>query len=652
MNRAFLYTFFFFILVFVSYSQKTNYDSILQTLPDLQQKYDFLHKELRKAGTLSVNDGFAISKKKLEYAMDLNDTGKIASSYNDIGNQYLDVSDYSAALNYYLKGIKFYESKKDSLGIAMEYENISLIYSAKEDYLSAKRFILRAIKILKKHTEVSNYYSTLANLGDIYRNQNRIDSAFYFYNLVIKNTKDSSELAIVYNNIGLYYLKSSNIDSALVFLNISNEIDKSLDNKINYAISLSNLADCYVKKGEVKKALADYRTAISLSRQLKDPELISGNYASIADAFALLKQFDSAHYYLNKYTGITDSLRNSSSEQQLADLRSGFDREAQEKELKIQQLEAEKKEKESKDIITSFIIASLFLVTIIGFAVFRYKAKQKSYDNLKLLNNEVTTQKILVEEKQKEIVDSITYARRIQRPLLAKEEDIKQEFSDCFILFKPKDIVSGDFYWSTRAIETTEAKDLFYLAVCDSTGHGVPGAFMSLLNIGFLSEAIKEKHIEHTDGIFNYVRERLVESISDDGQKDGFDGIILCVNKAAKKLEYCSAQNPPLFIRENEFLDMPCDKMPVGKGERTQSFTEHSVDLKKGDMIYLYTDGYADQFGGPKGKKYKYKKLSELLMSIHSKSLVEQKNILENEFETWKGDLEQVDDVTVIGLRI
>ncbi|MGZ4037807.1 MAG: hypothetical protein ACXVPQ_08265, partial [Bacteroidia bacterium] len=549
---------FFYILFFISgfhlFSQHTNYDSVLKTFKTPLEKYEYVHKELKRSGVLGASISLELSRKKLEYAMDLGDTVKVAGAYNDVGNQYLDLSDYSAALNYYLKASKFYGYKKDSVGIAMEYENISLIYSSKEDYHTAKKFMKMAVRLQEKYSRKENYYSTLGNLGDVYRNLKMIDSAFYYYNIVIRNTKDSSELAILYNNIGLYYLENNSLDSAIVFLKLSNYIDKRLGNKMNFAISEGNLADCYCKRGDIKKGLNEYRFALTLSRQLKNPELIMSSCGAMADVFAAQKQFDSAHHYLEIYTNINDSLHNTTAELQMADLRSGFDRENHEKELKIQELESEKKEQDSRNIINSFIVASLFLVTVIGFAIYRYKAKQRSYDELKLLNNEVTTQKTLVEEKQKEIVDSITYARRIQRPLLAREEGIREQFGDCFIIFKPKDIVSGDFYWSTvssdlgvRGSEGSSINSIpgaeprtqsYYLAVCDSTGHGVPGAFMSLLNTGFLSEAIKEKHIEHPDEIFNYVRERLVESISDDGQKDGFDGILLCRNGESGKLIY------------------------------------------------------------------------------------------------------------------
>jgi serine phosphatase RsbU (regulator of sigma subunit) len=266
----------------------------------------------------------------------------------------------------------------------------------------------------------------------------------------------------------------------------------------------------------------------------------------------------------------------------------------------------------------------------------------------------VEGQKHLLEEKQKEILDSINYAKRIQYTLLAHDQFLKDNLNEHFTFFNPKDIVSGDFYWATKIVSSSGVEN-FYLAVCNSTGHGVPGAFMSLLNIGFLSEAINEKGIEQPNEVLNYVRERLTASISKDGQKDGFDGILVCFSK--DKITYAAANNAPVLVRkktdtEPEFIELKSDRMPVGVGERKEPFNLYTIDYQKGDMLYLYTDGYADQFGGPKGKKFKYKPLNEMLVANTHLSLPEQHKLLKSTFDNWKGDLEQVDDVCVIGVRV
>jgi serine phosphatase RsbU (regulator of sigma subunit) len=292
-----------------------------------------------------------------------------------------------------------------------------------------------------------------------------------------------------------------------------------------------------------------------------------------------------------------------------------------------------------------YVGLSLVLIfSIILINRFRIIRNQKSLIEVK--EKETQAQKHVIEEKQKEILDSINYAKRIQYTLLAHDQFLNDNIPDHFVYFNPKDIVSGDFYWATKV----DSK--FYLATCDSTGHGIPGAFMSLLNIGFLSEAINEKDITSPDKVFDYVRMKLTGTISRDGQKDGFDGILVCFDQATKQITYAAANNAPVLINNGSFIELPADRMPVGLGERKENFSLFTIEAKPGDVLYLYTDGYADQFGGPKGKKFKYKQLNELLVEIHSKSSSEQQEALKHTFDEWKGNLEQVDDVCVIGIRI
>ncbi|MBA2611337.1 MAG: SpoIIE family protein phosphatase [Bacteroidetes bacterium] len=276
-------------------------------------------------------------------------------------------------------------------------------------------------------------------------------------------------------------------------------------------------------------------------------------------------------------------------------------------------------------------------------------------DKVKERTAEVMKQKDVIEEKQKEIVDSIHYAKRIQTTILPSNEFLGKNLSDFFVLFKPQSIVSGDFYWATRVIKKMEdevVSEKFYLAVCDSTGHGVPGAFMSILNISFLNEAINEKNIEEPNEILNYVRKRLIKNLSHEGGQDGMDGAVICFDKTNNTISYASAHNAPIIVRDKNIIEYTADKMPVGKGIKTDSFTLQKMDVKKGDVLYFYTDGYADQFGGPKGKKFKYKTLNALLLDNSHLSLTEQSKILLETFNDWKGHLEQIDDVCVFAVRV
>ena len=296
----------------------------------------------------------------------------------------------------------------------------------------------------------------------------------------------------------------------------------------------------------------------------------------------------------------------------------------------------------------------LLVITFLGWNnMFKNEVQLRQLAEKKLANafDDLKVKHEMIEEKNREIHDSINYAKRIQFTLLAHAEFLVANLNEHFVFFKHKDIVSGDFYWATSVIENEKSKNI-YLAVCDSTGHGVPGAFMSLLNISFLNEAINEKGIVQPNKVFDHVRSRLINTISTDGAKDGMDGILLLKEKDGTKIRYAAANNAPIVVRNGEVIELPYDKMPVGLGEVKSTFTLFEVELQKNDVLFLYTDGYADQFGGPKGKKYKYKNLNAFLCQIAKTNLTHADKKLDYEIEQWKGDLEQVDDLCIIGIRI
>ena len=308
-----------------------------------------------------------------------------------------------------------------------------------------------------------------------------------------------------------------------------------------------------------------------------------------------------------------------------------------------------------------------FLVLIIAIALFiayrGNKNKQRANALLSKQKLEIETQRELVEEKQKEILDSINYAKRIQYALLASDKLLSESLPNHFLFFKPKDVVSGDFYWGSKIVSSSlssraESRDEnFVLVTADSTGHGVPGSIMSMLNISCLNEAINADKLTQPSDILNATRKKIINHLSNDGSaeggKDGMDCSLVSFDFQNKKLCYAAANNPVWIIREKTFIPLTADRMPVGKHDKDKiPFSQHEFELQSGDMIYTLTDGFPDQFGGPKGKKFKYKQLEELLVSISHEPMEKQKQTLNDVFESWKGELEQIDDVCVIGIRI
>jgi serine phosphatase RsbU (regulator of sigma subunit) len=499
-----------------------------------------------------------------------------------------------------------------------------------------------------------------------------------YNNLVsLKNKKKRDSLAFKYIDTAMAYFKEfkdtihyidcySNYANVYTRWKMFKESAEAMENALKYALLLHeeestvycyvSLADCYRDLGRYDEAEKYYFMGIPMAKKMGLKKYEKESYRNLAELFKLKDDYKKALFYNEQYLDIKDSMDKQVYSERMLEVETKFDLERKEKEIallnkdkEVQDAELDKK----KGWIGFFIVLvgafAVLTVLIIRTNINRRKANtllSQLNDDLHLSKNEVEKQKHIVEEKQKEIIDSINYAKRIQNTLLAHSDLLSAHIPNNFVLFKPKDIVSGDFYWGA------EHKGKFYLAICDSTGHGVPGAFMSLLNIGFLSEAIKERDILEPHLVFNYVRQRLIDGISKDGQKDGFDGVLLCIDEKTRKVTYAAAHNSPIIIRDGQIIELPKDKMPVGKGERTESFTLFNIDHQPDDSLYLYTDGYADQFGGPKGKKFLYKRLIELLKTISPEDIADRGAKLDQKFEEWRGYLEQVDDVLVIGIKI
>lgn len=286
----------------------------------------------------------------------------------------------------------------------------------------------------------------------------------------------------------------------------------------------------------------------------------------------------------------------------------------------------------------------LFAAALIFLGVRLFKVENNKYAE------QIEEQKETLEEKNREITDSINYAKKIQSSLIPAESEFNSHFKDSFVLFKPKDIVSGDFYWISRK------EDKVFYATADCTGHGVPGGFMTMLGISFLDQIINESEIYEPGRILDILRERLIHTLKQSGSagenKDGMDIVLCCIDLKTKKMNYAAGNNSLYVYRNNEFIEYKPDKQPCGFYPDPKPFTQKEIALQEGDIVYTFTDGFADQFGGPKGKKFKYRNLEQTITSLKDRSLSEQKKELDTVFENWRGHLEQVDDVCIIGVSI
>lgn len=278
------------------------------------------------------------------------------------------------------------------------------------------------------------------------------------------------------------------------------------------------------------------------------------------------------------------------------------------------------------------------------------KVNRELEDKVRERTREIQNQKEHIEKQNKEIKYSFDYAKKIQNTVLPRNEVFENLFAEHFIFFKPRDIVSGDFYWISQSGTS------IVLTAADCTGHGVPGSLMSMLGITMLHEIVNEKNVTHTDEILNQLRLSIARTLKQEGkigeQKDGIDMALMIYDSAKRTLEFSGANNPLYIIRNGEMLEYKGNNMPVAYYEKMSDFTRYTIDMKRGDRVYMFTDGFPDQFGGPQGKKFKYRPFKDLLLEVSERPMEEQHRILSLIFDEWKGDLNQIDDVLVIGLRL
>ncbi|MBA2612520.1 MAG: tetratricopeptide repeat protein [Bacteroidetes bacterium] len=590
--------------------------------------------------------------KALKIAKENNDEAGEARTYNNLGSNEFENGNYAQAIKFHLSSLKIKEKLGNSIGVASSLNNMANVYVVMRKLKEARSNYQEALAIYLKEGHKIGVGNAYNNIGLVFDDLKQYDSALYFLDLAYKiriEIDDKKGVAGCLGNIGSIYFSQKKYAKSINSFKNALKIKEKIGDMSGVSSECINIASAYYDMGNKSEAKIFADRGLALAKQVNSIDELKSSYSALFKIYAGAKDFEKAFEFQSLYIKAKDSMMNENNSRMITEVSTKYETEKKETQNKLLKIKNDLSGKtiQQQRTTTYFIAAALVLASLLALFIFRGLKQQRAANKIiSVQKKEVEHQKQLVEEHQKEIVDSIHYAKRIQSALLANKELFNSHVPNNFIFFQPKDIVSGDFYWAT------EHNNKFYLAICDSTGHGVPGAFMSLLNMGFLSEAIKEKNIEKPNEIFNFVRNRLESTISNEGQKDGMDGILICLDKNANSLTYAAANNEPILISNGQIIELPKDKMPVGKGEKALSFTLHTIDGKSGDTLFLYTDGYADQFGGPKGKKYKYKKLNEMLLSICKEDMSKQKLLLEEDFFSWKGNLEQVDDVCIIGIKI
>lgn len=586
---------------------------------------------------------------------------QLGKTYGNVGNVYLDKGDYPRALDFYFESLKLVQEMGDKRAESVAYTNVGIIYGIQKNYDTSIGYFFKSLvtdSLMGDKMGVANNYS---NIGNLYQEKLDLKNSLVYQQKSLELRREINDMGGV--TLSLLSLGSLNhqfaiqaetkgepleqvngfYKAALEFYQQGLKIAVEIGDKNNEAVALMGLGKSEIKLGNANSGITFCEKSLSIAESIQANSEIRDACDCLYNGYSKIKNTGKALFYFEKYISIRDTLNSADKIREIAQKQFEFDytkKAAADSLRTLEQrlvIQAELKNEQTRRY---FLYGGLALVIVFaGFMFNRFKITQKQ-------KSIIEKQKTVVEEKQKEILDSIQYAKRIQKTLLAHESFLNTELKSYFILYKPKDIVSGDFYWATKKDHN------FYLAVCDSTGHGVPGAFMSLLNATLLNEAITEKNIIEPGEVFNYVRSKIIVSMSAESQKDGMDGVLIKIDTDNGNISYAAANNKPLLISDAGLKELPQDKMPIGLGERKEDFKTYKLDYAKGNMLYLFTDGYADQFGGEKGKKFKYRQLEEFLLEIEPYDLEQKRAMLDTKFENWRSGLEQVDDVTIVGIRL
>lgn len=541
----------------------------------------------------------------------INNEKGIGKAYQSFALVKRSLSDYEGSISDSKKALAIYEKMKWDLGIVGVCNNISNSYASIKNYTMALRYSHQAFDLSKTLNDSVKYFNMMMQLGVRYSEVSKADSALYYLNRSTPYLERNNFYNLVhiayYTMADAYWTKNKNIAQTKAYLYKSLHFSQLSGASDNLVPLYRDLAMCYIQE----------------SRK------------------------DSAEFYFFKTLAVDDSLSTQQALKQTKDLQTRYETEKKELQIQNQALELDVKEKQNRQKSLIILLGALALLGSGFFGTIAYVNFRKT----KKANAIIEEQKAIVEAKQKSIIDSINYARRIQQAILTGEDTWNALSQEHFILLRPKDIVSGDFYWCYNA-----ASNLSVFALADCTGHGVPGGFMSMLGNSFLNEVVVENKLYKADAILNKLRSKIIAALEQKGvseQKDGMD-LSLCVwNKTENTLEFAGANNPMWLLRNGQITEYKADKMPIGSHlETTVPFSATTIPLQKGDVIYLSTDGYADQFGGPKGKKFKYKELINLFAAIGRQDMAAQKAALNKAFDDWKAGYEQVDDVSVIGVRV
>lgn len=562
-----------------------------------------------------------------EWAKKHNKKNSIVSSLNAIANTYKNMGRNESAIDTYKEALKYTDSKNIALNTLIKSNMIGLLRVLKQ-YDTSLIYCYQVLDIIQKY-----------------------------------KSKDPVFISNMYGDLLFNYMALNNKDSIRKYLDTTLALKKASGDVLGLASYYHNIASFYADNNDPKKAEMYFNMAIAIPND--NYELIFYSKKQLADLLFTQKRFEEASKLYSDCFVLKDSITNIQTMEKLSELEVKYETGKKEEELKRMGAEKEVADLKAEQSRLWLWLTSAGILFVLIAVVVLFKQNQ----NRKLANKLLQHQNDEIIHQKKEITDSINYAKRIQLAILPPDKMVKRLLPNSFVFYKPKDVVSGDFYW------VEEKNGTIMFAAVDCTGHGVPGAMMSVVGLNLLNQAVKEKGLTKPSEILQHLDTGVTETLRQSGDtnsiKDGMDLSLCSYNPKTFELQYAGAFNNLWVVRdkisstyrpknanevffEEHLLEVKADKFPIGSNLDgvADNYTNHKIQLQKGDCVYLYSDGFADQFGGPRGKKFKYNYLKKLLVSVRELPPDEQREKLLSTIENWRGNLDQVDDILVIGVCI
>lgn len=599
----------------------------VKILNDLSAYYIMADKY--DVASVAANEALRISE-KIDYE------AGIASAYRKLGVNFIQTGNYPLALDYLLKSLRINEKLGNQEEIFKLNNNIGNMYYSQGNYSTALTYFYKAY-VYKKNDGLTN-----ANIGNGYLMQGKFKPSLKFLNtalkIYIKENNKNGESDML-NNIGSMYEYKNKIDSAFLYYTKSLKIKEELNDLQGQADILGGLGDLFLKKNDLKLALQYQLKSLEISNKIGYLLGSQQTEKQLSNIYERMGEKEKSYFHYKNYILIRDSLYNEEKTRQTVQAEMNFDFD---KKRAIDEALHNEELKHQYIQRNIFIVGFIIILIFSGFLYRIYKKTQKQ-------NIIIENQKKILEEHQQEILDNLNYSSKLQRAMLPSSDYINNLFPNNLVTFLPRDTVSGDFFF---ALNNEKGK---YWGVGDATGHGISGSLTASLANSLLNEIISERKIESPNLILNTLRTEIIKSLNqtgaDEERKDGVDIALLKINDM--KLECACANNSIYIIRNKNIIELKANRFPVGKYITEEPFTLHQFDLQPSDLIFAFSDGYSDQFGGPKNKKLMSKHFKEWLIELSDLEISQIKFNLEKRFQDWKGDsTHQTDDVTLFAVRV